>query len=492
MGSGTNPSEFAGKHVHMIGIGGCGMSGAAAMLLELGASVSGSDASGFDGMGSLVARGARVAVGHRAEQLRDETGLVVMSAAIPESNVELAEARARGIPVLKYAELLGALMRYRIGVAVAGTHGKSTTTAMAAYLFRKAGLSPSFIFGADSPQLGGNSGVGTGQHLVVESCEFDRSFLHLAPRFATILNIEADHLDCYGSFDRLIEAFSDFAAQVDPSGLLLCNVEDEWAMKASESSRGTVESFGLVGDADWRATNLSCDRGRYAFDVQYRGASLLSTRLTIPGLYNVANALAAIALTHHAGGDPKAVAVALPGFAGVGRRMTWRGTGRGVDIVDDYAHHPTEVRLTIEAARYRYQPKRTWVVFQPHQYARTCQLMDEFAEAFGEADEIIVPDIYAAREPGAAAAAGSEELVSRICGNGGNARYLSTLAAAAEHVVRHAADGDLVVTMGAGDVWKVADELVERICGPDPAGRAVGADDVVSPRGTRTAPVSAA
>ncbi len=321
------------------------------------------------------------------------------------------------------------------------------------------------MFGASAEQLGGGSGVGNGPHFVVESCEYDRSFLRLRPRFAVILNIEPDHLDCYGDFAALARAFADFARNVDPAGLVLCNAEDRWSREASGRARARVETFGFEEGADWRALNLEGGDGRFAFDVVFRGAWLLTTRLIVPGRHNVANALAATALAHHAGARPERIAHALSTFAGVSRRLTWRGRGGGVHIVDDYAHHPTEIRVSLRAARNRYRPKRTWVVFQPHQYARTRYLLEEFAGAFEGVDEVVVPDVYDAREQGADEhPVGSRELVARIREHGGRARYLPTLAAAADHVAGQVTEGDLVVTMGAGDVWRVADELVKRIC----------------------------
>jgi UDP-N-acetylmuramate--alanine ligase len=457
--------EMQGLRVYMIGIGGCGMSGVAAMLRQLGATVSGSDMSPFAGMGDLVSRGIRVFIGHDVHQLQEDADIVVMSAAIPEANPELAAARRRGLRVIKYAELLGMVMAHRRGVAVAGTHGKSTTSAMCTHLFQQAGLSPSFVIGAGSAQLGGSSGVGEGPDFIVESCEYDRSFLHLHPQLAAILNIEPDHLDCYKDLDEIVEAFGRFAANIQPDGVLVCNAENSAAGLASEQACSAVETFGVEVEADWTAANLRVERGCFTFDVSYRGAHLFSTKLSLPGRYNVSNALAAAALAYHAGALPERLAEALPTFAGVSRRLSHRGEGGGVTIIDDYAHHPTEVRVTIEAARRRYEPKRMWVVFQPHQHSRTQLFMDEFAGAFGLADEIIVPNIYAAR--GAKAPGemdGSEELVARICRNGGRARYLPTLEAAADHVAEHMTGGDLIVTMGAGDVWKVADELVQRIC----------------------------
>jgi UDP-N-acetylmuramate--alanine ligase len=460
--------DFAGMRVHLIGIGGCGMSGAAGILLKLGANVSGSDLVPFEGMGPLVGGGARVAIGHREEQLDPNVELVVISAAIPASNPELAAARAHGIRVMKYAELVGALMRRHKGMAIAGTHGKSTTTAMCAHLCRRAGLDPSFLVGARSEQLGGNSGVGFGPHFIVEACEFDRSFLHFTPESATILNLEPDHLDCYHNFDEVINAFGMFAARVNPDGLLVCNAEDRKAMEAASRTKAPIETLGFEPGADWRAVNLRSDHGCYSFDVLFHESRMMSTRLSIPGRYNVGNALAAMALAYHAGADPSSIARAVPAFAGVRRRLSWCGEGRGVTIIDDYAHHPTEIRVTIEAARYRYEPKRTWVIFQPHQHSRTRYFMDQFAQSFVGADEIIVPDVYAAREPDVGEeTVSSQELVSRICKSGGHARYFPSLAAVTDHVSRNIAAGDLVLTMGAGDVWKVADELVERIRQPD-------------------------
>lgn len=489
-GSVASPA-FDGRHVHMIGIGGCGMSGAAAMLRCLGSQVSGSDLERFPGIGALVRRGVRVALGHHADRVHPETEQVVISAAIPQDNCELVEARRRGIPVIKYAELLGALMQYHRGVAITGTHGKTTTTAMAAWLFREAGLRPSFIFGADSRQLGGSSGVGEGGHFVVEACEFDRSFLHLAPQSAAILNVEPDHLDCYGSFDEIVGAFSQFAGLVAPDGLLVVNADDQWSVRAGDSARCEVQSFGFGPDAHWRAVRLEQQEQGYGFDVEFRGQKLIATSLSIPGKHNVANVLAAIALAYHAGADCEKLAKAITSYKGVGRRLAHRGAGRGVTVVDDYAHHPTELRVTIEAARSRYKPRRTWVVFQPHQYARTYDFMDDFATSLSCVDEVIVPDIYAAREPGADPAAGSAELVARICRLGGRALHLPTLEAAADHVANNVRDGDLVLTMGAGDVWKVADELVKRICGSSADARCTRTADVVSPRRSGQVPLSA-
>lgn len=467
----VNVPSLSSSRIHLIGVGGSGMNAAASLLTTMGADVSGSDQIPFEGLGPLVAGGARITVGHDPSRIADDVDLVVVSAAIPNSNPELLAARSRGLKVIKYAELVGRLMGcFEKGVAIAGTHGKSSTTAMCAHLCREAGLDPAFLIGACSKQLGGQSANGSGRQFIVEACEFDRSFLELAPESGAILNVDNDHLDYYRDMEDIADAFGSFASKISPDGLLVYPLNDRWATEASRSSRAAVQTFGFDMDADWRALNLRADRGCYSFGVQFRGSPVISTRLSVPGQYNVANALAAIALAYHCGATFDSISAALPTFEGIQRRMTWRGEGRGVTIVDDYAHHPTEIKVTIEAARHRYSPKRTWVVFQPHQHSRTMRLMQDFAVSFSEADEIIIPEVYDARAASDDADRdGAEELVRQICHTGTHARYLPSLDAAAEHVIERVEEGDLVMTMGAGDVWKVADELVARICKPDRA-----------------------
>lgn len=479
-GEGLPLTDAARMRVHMVGIGGSGMIAAAGLLRDMGSRVSGSDLNAFEGLGALVGSGVRVSIGHHESQVDPDVELVVASAAIPESNSEISGARRRGIPVIKYAELLGSLMALREGVAIAGTHGKSTTTGMTAHLFREAGLSPSFILGARSNQLGGSSGLGKGRHLIVESCEFNRSFLQFRPHMATILNIEPDHLDCYSDIDEITEAFGHFARQVNPRGLLVCNADDPRSMQAAKSATCRVATFGLEAAADWTPRNMVCQGGRYSFDVFLGDTQIVSVVLAIPGRHNVANALAGVALAHQARADMAKVAEALSTFQGVDRRLSWKGTGRGITVLDDYAHHPTEIRVTIEAARSCYRPDRLWVVFQPHQVSRTRSLMSEFAESFSHADQVVVPDVYCAREADAEAGReGSQELVSRICKAGGKAAYLPTLRGVADHVADRLAAGDVVLTMGAGDVWKVADELVERFCRPGDLRCAAGSQHMV-------------
>ncbi len=455
---------FHRRRVHFIGIGGCGMQGAAVLLHRLGAEVSGSDMNVPEDLQLLSASGVTVQTGHAGEHITPDIELVVFSGAIPASNPELIRARELSIATISYARLLGELMGTRTGVALAGTHGKSTTTGMTAHIFRQAGLDPSFIVGADSRQLGGRSGLGSGPHLIVEACEYRRSFLHFCPHLAAVLNIEADHLDYYRDIDDLIEAFNAFCTNVPPDGLVVIPHADEATRRATQDIEAPIETFGLTEGATWRACHLALNEGRYEFDVLYRERLVLHARLSLAGQHNVTNALAATALAVRSGADTEAIVAALETYEGVLRRMTLRGQESGVTVVDDYAHHPTEIRATIRAVRDRYNPKRTWVVFQPHQYSRTRVLIDTFAESFNDADIVLVPDIFAARDSEQdRAAVNSADLVARIHSHGKEAWHIPGLDQVTEHLESRVCPGDLVLTMGAGDVWKVADGLVERI-----------------------------
>ena len=456
--------DFRQRRVHLIGIGGSGMRGAAGVLLQCGARVSGSDRQDCNSLNGLVQAGAKVFSGHCAGNLPDELDLVVHSAAIPETNEELAAARRLGVRILKYAELLGELMALRDGVAVAGTHGKSTTTALCAHLFRVAGLDPSYVIGAAAVQLNGGSGVGMGPHFIVEACEFDRSFLHLRPNHAAILNIEADHLDCYRDLSEIEAAFTTFARNVPLDGLIVANHDDTAVARAVADADARVETFGFTSGATWRADRPVANLGRYSFDVSFEGSHLFQASLGIVGRHNIANALAATALAFNAGATREALAEGLRSFQGVDRRMSRRGRWRGVTVVDDYAHHPTEIRVTLAALRAHYEPQRLWVVFQPHQHSRTRILMEQFARSFTLADEIIIPTIYGSRDSELEIKrTGARHLVRRIQANGGQVTHVPELNDVVALLHDRTNDGDLVVTMGAGDVWKVADQLVDRL-----------------------------
>jgi UDP-N-acetylmuramate--alanine ligase len=460
--AGTDAAAFAGQHVHLIGIGGCGMRGVAAVLLKQGAHVTGSDRVDSGITQRLAHAGAVVHIGQRAENLPQALNLVVVSAAVKDANPEVIEAKRRGCEIIKYAELVGRLMTAYTGLAVAGTHGKSTTTAMTAYILRQAGLDPSFIVGAVVDQLDGPAGVGAGEHLVVEACEFDRSFLQFTPTLAAILNIEEDHLDYYAGLDEIIESFAAFASRVPAHGLIVANHDDRSAMAAAKHVGANVETFGFGEGANWRATNLVADRGRFAFDWHHNDNLLGRVQMALAGRHNVANGLAAAAIAVHCGAAPDKVIAALGQFAGAKRRLTQRGQAKGITIVDDYAHHPTEIQATLRAARDLYTPKRLFVVFQPHQHSRTRFLLADFAKSFGLADVVVIPDIYFVRDSEAELdKIGSMDLVEKIHAHGGEALYLPEFAQIQQYLKDELRAGDVVVTMGAGDVWKVADELVE-------------------------------
>jgi len=452
----------AGMRVHMIGVGGCGMCGAAAVLSRRGAVVSGSDRGASTATDRLAGMGVSVHTRQVAENIPAACDLVVHSAAIKDDNAELAAARQRGLRVMKYSELLGPLMGEHVGIAVAGTHGKSTTTAMTAFVLREAGLDPSFVIGAEVGQLGGGSGVGDGEHFVVEACEFDRSFHNLRPAFATILNVEEDHLDCYKDLEAIIESFAKFSRLVPADGLLVVSGDDRNAMRAVAGVEAPIETFGFTEQVDWRAEILGGHRGCFTFRVWQKGRALIDVTLAIPGRHHVANALAAMALCCRSGVPPATVAAALAKFRGAGRRLTERGKVAGVTVVDDYGHHPTEIQVTLRAAREFYNPRKMFVVFQPHQHSRTRFLLKDFACSFGAADVVVVPDIYFVRDSESERELiDAKVLVGAIHANGGDARYEPDFGRIVAALCAEVADGDLVVTMGAGNVYQVADAVLE-------------------------------
>jgi UDP-N-acetylmuramate--alanine ligase len=458
----AEPQAFRGKCVHLIGIGGSGMRAMAKMLMDFGATVSGSDMVGGAALDKLAAEGAAIQIGQRADNIPARCDLVVYSAAINEHNPELLAAGQRGLEVLKYSQMLGRLMAQRVGIAVAGTHGKSTTTAMVAFVLRKAGLEPSFIVGATVDQLGGPSGVGSGKHFVAEACEYDRSFLNYRPHYAAILNVEEDHPDCYPNIGAIIEAFRAFASQVKPDGVLVVNGEDRNAARAVSCPLACeVQTFGLTDACTWQGANLTNSGGKHRADVLLKGQHYCHLEVPLPGLHNLYNSLAAVALLHHAGLEGPKAAELLAQFTGARRRMMLKARLRDITLIDDYAHHPTEIQASLRAVRDFYRPRRLLCVFQPHQHSRTRFLLTDFARSFGAADEVIVPDIFFVRDSEREKdCISAEDLVAQIRLRGGSAIYLKTF----EEIVRYLQGAlgpeDLVVTMGAGNIWEVADELV--------------------------------
>lgn len=455
---------FSGRKYHFIGIGGIGTSGQAKLLIKHGAQVSGSDMTDSQVLRELEALGAKIIIGHSPDNIPAKLDAVVISAAITAGNPELARAGELGHKILKYAEMLGRLIDQYEGIAIAGTHGKSTTSAWIAYLLEKGGLSPSFIIGASAAQLEGSSGVGTGRVFVAEACEYDRSFLNLHPKIGVILNIELDHLDYYRDEEEIVDAFTDFARGIRRGGILITSGQDKNTARLMRRLHNGIQihTFGRTEACEFSAARIELIDGLYEFDLCRGGSCLGRTKISIPGLHNIDNALAASATAIAAGLSPDTVLRHLGGFTGIDRRLMFKSCIHGITILDDYAHHPTEIRASLAAIRQRYQPRRLWCVFQPHQYSRTRFLLDDFAESFKLADNTIVPDIYFVRDTAESRrTVNAEILVERIRQSHCQAEYIRDFSGIVDHLKENVQSGDLVVTMGAGAIWKVADEYIQ-------------------------------
>jgi UDP-N-acetylmuramate--alanine ligase len=430
------------------------MSGLARMLVRRGYHVTGSDMSDSPVMARLAAEGIPVHVGHDAENV-GSADLVIITAAAPTSNPELVSARERGIPVVKRAAVLGLLCRSRLCIAVAGTHGKSTTSGMLAFSLDRAGLAPSFAVGADVTQLGTNARSGDGPYFVAEADEYDYSFLWLKPDVAVVTNIEHDHPDLFLRLEDVEEAYDSFVSGIKPDGTLVISADDPGCRTLLRRHRqlpANVCTFGFSDSADWRIERVS---GRDHFHQP--GGGTLRTRLRIPGLHNRLNAAACLAAAGAAGIEPSRLLPGLETFSGVGRRFEVKGQAAGVTVIEDYAHHPTEIRATITAARERFPAARIIAVFQPHTYSRTRALLDDFAHALSLADRVVLVPIYAARESddlGVSASDIAERVEDTVVTS------VDTLDAAAAMAVAHARRGDVILVIGAGDVWKVSSSAV--------------------------------
>jgi len=454
-------SRFTGRRVHFIGIGGSGMSGLARMLLDSGAIISGSEPKANAQTIELTKRGVKVSRDQLGELLTRDIDLVVRTAAVRDNNPEFQAARAHGLKTVKYAELLGQVMQERLGVAIAGTHGKSTTTAMTAFALLKCGADPSFVVGGTVPQLGGGSRSGKGRAFVAEACEYDRSFHNLRPRVAVITNIEEDHLDCYKDIDEIIESFRAFARLVPADGLIITNGGDRRALKAVAGLVTPIQSVSIDQNTTWSTHVMGIESGRYRGEVRFQGKPVGMLRLAVAGEHNLCDATLAVAACTACGADPAKAAEALSEFTGVDRRMTEMGRYRDAIVVDDYGHHPTEIRTTLKALREKYSPRRLICVFQPHQASRTRLLLDDFSRSFVDADLTLIPEIYYVRDSDEERARiCSADLVERINRNGQQALHIPSFDEILAHLKREAREGDVVVTMGAGTVWEVGRDLV--------------------------------
>jgi UDP-N-acetylmuramate--alanine ligase len=443
----------------MVGIGGSGMAALSSLLLGMGKHVSGSDLSGGATVEQLKMAGAKVFHGHQASNVGDDIEYVVRSSAIPTDNPEVAEALRRGLPNRKLADAVGELMHERSGVAVAGTHGKTTTTALVTWLLEQGGVDPLALIGADTPRYAHGARMGEGP-MVVEADEYDRRFLSYWPEVVVVTSIEADHLDYYRDLGEIRAAFDEFVGRLPPHGRLVACADEPCA--ACLTSKARRETYGFANDADWRIVDYAPVAGggaRFALQADGRTWPIESP---LVGQHNARNVTAAIAVADHFGVGLRLAIAALPHFEGPRRRFETRGRPRGIWVVDDYGHHPTEVTAVLGAAR-TVAEGQVWVVFQPHTVHRTSVLFDEFVSAFDAADHALVLPIYrpSGREtPGLTVTA--ENLVEALQRRGHpDARYVAGFEAAREAVVGGARPGDLVLTMGAGDVTRLSGQLVE-------------------------------
>ena len=444
------------EHIHLIGIGGTGLSAIARVLLESGYRVSGSDLEYSPLASGVEAAGAEVFVGHRADQV-DGADLVIRSSAVPDDNVEVHAAQEAGIPVMKRADFLGRLMEGRRGVAVAGSHGKTTTSAMIAWTLTALGQDPSFIVGGVVTNLDTNAHAGEGQAFVIEADEYDYMFLGLKPEIAVVTNVEHDHPDMFPTSDVFQQAFRDFVALLPPDGtLLVCGDDPGAAELASHAPEGcAVLHYGLGDPAfDYFADDLSPnDRGGFNAEVYRRGQRVAGLELQVPGDYNVNNALATLAAVDRLGLSLSDAAEALAVFRGAGRRFEVLGDANGVIVVDDYGHHPTEIRATLRAARQRYPDRRIWAVWQPHTYTRTKMLFDEFVHAFDDADNIVVTEVYRSREP-VDPAFSSLEVVKAM--ENQQTHFKASLTEATAFLLEYLQAGDVVIVFSAGDATEIS------------------------------------
>ncbi len=454
-------------HVYFIGIGGISMSGLAQILIQEGFKISGSDSKESEITRSLEGLGVKIAYGQRTENITDSDPIdvVVYTAAVHPDNPEFAAARDAGIPMLTRAELLGQIMKeYELPVAISGTHGKTTTTSMLSKILLEADTDPTLSIGGIFKDIGGNIRVGHSEYFVTEACEYTNSFLSFFPKISVISNIDADHLDFFKDLDDIRHSFRKFAQLLPDDGTLVISGDIENISEITDGLKCSIITYGASDSFDYYPTDVEYDgQGNPSFTAHLPGGKELKIKLAVPGIHNVYNALAAIAVANILNIEEEHIVSALSQFGGTGRRFEHKGEIGGVTIIDDYAHHPTEIRATLTAAQ-NYPHNKIWCVFQPHTYTRTKALMDEFASALSLADHVILADIYAAREKDNLGIS-SKTLCDRILSLGHECNYFPTLSGFGEiekFLLQNCTKGDLLITMGAGDVVKIGDELLGR------------------------------
>jgi len=449
------------QHIHFVGIGGIGMSGIAEVLLNLGYHISGSDIKETEVTRRLKALGCEISYGHRRENLK-EADVVVVSSAIREGNPEVEAAEQRLIPVIPRAEMLAELMRMKVGIAIAGTHGKTTTTSLIATVLGAGGLDPTVVIGGRLNSIGSNARLGQGDFLVAEADESDGSFLKLMPTIAVVTNIDPEHLDYYSGIDDIKETFLSFLNKIPFFGLAVLCLDHPNIQSLIPRLKKRFTTYGLTSQADFQAKEIEFEGLSTSFDVLHQNQEIGRLKLQMPGLHNVYNTLATIATAFELNIPFRIIQETLRDFSGIQRRFQIKGEKKGVLIVDDYGHHPVEIMATLKAARGGWK-RRIVAVFQPHRYTRTKALFQDFLTAFYDADVLILTNIYPAGEDrieGVDAKSLFEGL--REYGHK-NVTYLEDKKEIVDHLLHIVAPADLVITMGAGDIWQVAEELVKRL-----------------------------
>lgn len=454
------------QHIHLVGIGGAGMSGIAEVLLTLGYKVSGSDLQASETTRRLEELGGKIFIGHQEANVGDAQ-VVVISSAVALSNPEVVVAKARQVPVIPRAEMLAELMRLKFGVAIAGAHGKTTTTSMVANVLAQGGLDPTMVIGGKVNALGSHARLGRGDLLVAEADESDGSFLRLSPTIVAVTNLDREHLDHYGSMERINESFVEFINKIPFYGLAVLCADDERLRALFPRIVKRYHTYGLQDrdglTADFTATDVALKQWGAEFRAHFRGKNLGPFRLAVPGIHNVSNALAAIAIGVELDVPVDLVRKGLAAFTGVERRFHLRGETGGIMVVDDYGHHPTEVKATLTAAKQGWTDRRLVVLFQPHRYSRTRDCMEDFARAFEHADLLFMTDIYPAGEQPIAGVSGAKlaETVQRA--GHASVTYVERKEALPDQVLPHLRPGDLVLTLGAGDIWKAGTGILARL-----------------------------
>lgn len=449
------------RHIHFVGIGGIGMSGIAEVLLNLGYQVSGSDLRESETTERLRSLGAAVFIGHRPENITSPH-VVVISSAVKRDNPEVAAAQEKQIPVIPRAEMLAELMRLKYGIAIAGAHGKTTTTSLVATVLAAGGIDPTVVIGGKLNSLGTNAKLGQGEFLVAEADESDGSFLKLSPAIAVVTNIDAEHLDYYRDIDEIKEAFLAFINKVPFYGVSILCLDERHIQSLIPRVEKRFLTYGMNTQADYQARDVGPMRLGSRYRVLHHGQDLGWFELSIPGMHNVSNSLAALAVARELDIDIDTIRKALKEFSGVQRRFQIKGEASGVLVVDDYGHHPTEIKATLAAARAGLG-RRVVTVFQPHRYTRTQHLLDEFFTAFNQADSVIVMEIYAAGEQAIPGISGKVVYEGIKRHGHKDTIFLPTKEEAAAHLIKALAPGDVLITLGAGDVWKVGEAVLERL-----------------------------